>query len=99
MNESARLISEPIKVGVSGFDPTTMAIGAPGIPTSFDWRNQTYEIVRVEEQWKKVNHEGYVRRHYFRVVTQDGSRFEIYCERKARSARQQKTRWWLYRQL
>ncbi|MCZ6678900.1 MAG: DUF6504 family protein [Candidatus Poribacteria bacterium] len=99
MNAVPKLISEPIKVSGSGFNPAAMAAGSPGTPISFDWRNRTYEIVRIEDQWKKVNHEGYVRRHYFRVVTQDGSRFEIYCERKARSVRQQKMRWWIYRQL
>ena len=97
MDTFTELISEPIRVSESEFDPAGMAAGSPGIPTSFEWRNQTYEVVRVEEEWRKINSEGYVRRHYFRVLTRDGSRFEIYCERKARSARQQKMRWWIYR--
>ena len=84
MSTSTKLIREPIKVSESEFKLTGMAAGVPGVPTSFQWPDETYEIVRVEEEWRKVNAEGYVRRHYFRVLAQDGSRFEIYCERKAR---------------
>lgn len=92
-----KFISEPII-------PTALAasriIGEPGIPIRFRWRDAEYEIARVIEKWKTTGDcwhksgERYVRRHWFRVITADGTEMKIYFERQARS-KQIKKRWWI----
>jgi len=84
--------------------PTLLAapavIGEPGIPIRFHWRDAEYEIARVIEKWKTTGDcrhgsgERYVRRHWYRVETTDGTEMRIYFERQARS-KQNKKRWWL----
>jgi hypothetical protein len=79
-----------------------MATGAPGLPERFVWRGQEYRIEKVVEKWKESSPcrsgggERYLRKHWYRVRTTDGSQMKIYFERQARSARQAKQRWWLY---
>jgi phosphoribosylglycinamide formyltransferase-1 len=40
--------------------------------------------------------ERYVRKHWARIRTADGTVMTLYFERQARSRRELKTRWWLY---
>lgn len=77
-----------------------MSAGEPGLPTRFAWRGTQYEVAQILDRWKTTGpcHHGsgeqYVRRHWFRVVTTDGTQMEIYFDRQPRS-RQKKQRWWL----
>ena len=95
------LISEQLKPML---DQTVHAvvIGAPLLPAKFLWRKNEYEIREVLEMWKESGScthgsgERYVRKHWFRIRTTSGDEMKIYFERKARSARQVKRRWWIY---
>lgn len=100
-----RHITKPQEKFVSeSITPTLLAApavpGEPGIPVRFLWRGVEYEIGRVIEKWKTTGDcrhgsgEKYVRRHWFRVKTTDGTEMRIYFERQARS-KQNKKRWWL----
>ena len=82
------------------FDAASMSAGEPGLPARFVWRGAEYRVAHVIEKWKTTgpcrHHSGeqYIRRHWFRVETTDGTRMEIYFDRQPRSA-QKKQRWWL----
>lgn len=71
------------------------------MPSRFRWRKREYEIARVLETWKTTgpcrngSNERYVRRHYFRVLTSDGTEMEIYFDRQPRRGQNPKKRWWL----
>lgn len=95
-----QLISEPVQPVL---DQTAGAVivGAPLLPAKFLWRGVEYEIREVLETWKETgpcthgSGERYVRKHWFRIRTAGGDEMKIYFERKLRSARQSKQRWWL----
>jgi phosphoribosylglycinamide formyltransferase-1 len=94
-------ISEPITPVAGTFDPGGMTRGEPGLPQRFVWRNTEYTLAAVLEAWKEdgsCRHgsgERYLRKHWFRIQTEQGPRMRIYFERQARSKGQSKTRWWL----
>ena len=77
-----------------------MCTGEPGLPARFLWRDTEYEVAKVLEKWKTTGdcHHGsaeqYVRRHWFRLETTNGTEMQVYFERQPRS-RQNKKRWWL----
>ena len=83
-------------------DTARMAGGGPGLPMRFAWRGTEYAVERVLDEWKETgpctsgSGERYVRKHWFTVRTTDGAEMTLYFERRARSAREKKTRWWLY---
>ncbi len=94
-------VCEPIKpAGV--FDASRMARGEPGLPTAFEWRDDTYRVAQVLESWKSTgpcthgSGEVYLRKHWYRVLVDDGSSWVIYFDRKARSRAQAHVRWHLY---
>ncbi len=93
-------VSEPIVPVGASFDAASMSGGEPGLPARFVWRGAEYRVAHVLEKWKTTgacrHHSGeqYVRRHWFRVQTTDGTQMEIYFDRQPRS-RQGKQRWWL----
>ena len=96
-----QFISEPISLPVGA--ATALAIGEPGAPSQFVWRNTTYTVAQVLRTWKGSSPEGhtagnevYVRKHWFEVDTTDGQRMKIYCERQTRNAKKPQARWWLY---
>jgi phosphoribosylglycinamide formyltransferase-1 len=95
-------ISEAIKPVEGTFDTAGMAIGEPGLPGRFVWRDKEYEVAEVLEKWKESgkckggSSEMYLRKHWFKVRCSDGSEMTIYFERQPRSKRQNKNRWWLY---
>jgi len=97
-----RFISEPIEPVVATMDTSRIAIGEPAMPTLFKWRGREYVVVEVFETRRQTSHcrcgsdEQYVRRHWFKVRTADGSVMQIYFDRQAASAREKKKRWWLY---
>ena len=95
------LISEALKPSGTSFDTSTMALGEPGLPTAFLWRNETLEIDKPLEAWKetgrcKSGKEQYTRKHWYTLRTRCGKTIKVYFERKARSVKQAKLRWWLY---
>ena len=93
-------VSESITPVEGSFVTSPMAAGEPGLPLRFRWRDTEYEVAEVLDTWKTTGacHHGspeqYVRKHWFRVETTDGTRFEIYFDRQPRS-RHTKQRWWL----
>jgi hypothetical protein len=95
-------VSEPIKPVADTFDISGMTKGEPGLPGRFMWRDKEYAVANVLEAWKESGPcrsggpERYLRKHWFKVRTEDGLEMTIYFERQARSKRQNKTRWWLY---
>lgn len=81
---------------------SAVAVGAPIVPSGFIWREEEYRIESVLETWKETgpckhgSSERYLRKHWFRIRTTDGTEMEIYFERQARSSKQRKRRWWLF---
>jgi len=95
-------VSEPIQPVAGTFDTTGMTRGEPGLPQRFAWRDTEYTVAAVLEVWKEdgpCRHgsgERYLRKHWFKIATEQGPRMTLYFERQARSTRRGKMRWWLY---
>lgn len=74
----------------------------PGLPQRFTWRGTEYSIVGVIEQWKSHGPcrsgggEVYLRRHWYKILTDPPAVLTIYFERQARTAKRPKARWWIY---
>ena len=99
---NGQLISQPIKPLLDEVDARRIIPGEPLLPTGFSWRGGEYRVGEVLESWKETapcthgSGERYVRKHWYRIRTPEGDEMKIYFERKARSAREAKRRWWLY---
>jgi len=97
-----RFISEPIQPVAGAEVFAGMAQGGPGLPMRFRWRHHEYAVARVIRTWRETtpcdhgSNERYVRKHWFHVETDQGSQMKIYFERRARSRREMKIRWWLH---
>jgi len=97
-----KFISERIKPVEGSFDATGMACGEPGFPGRFFWRDKEYAVAEVLEKWKESgpckggSNEMYLRKHWFKVMTEDGLEMTIYFERQPKSKQQSKKRWWLF---
>ena len=95
-------VSEPISPAAETYGTAGMSAGGPGLPGRFTWRGAEYEVAELLDRWRETgpctsgSDERYVRRHCFRVRTTDGAEMVLYFERRARSAREKKRRWWLY---
>ncbi len=100
--KAEQFVSEPIKPVQGTFDPAGMTRGEPGLPKQFAWRDKEYTVTEVLEVWKEDgpcksgSSEMYLRKHWFRVATEEGPEMTLYFERQPRSKSQGKTRWWLY---
>jgi hypothetical protein len=100
--KTEQFVSEPITPVAGTFDSVGMTRGEPGLPRQFVWRDREYTVAEVLEVWKEDgpcrsgSSEMYLRKHWFRVVTEEGTEMTLYFERQPRSKRQGKTRWWLY---
>ena len=96
-----RFISEIIRPVASTCDTSRMAVGEPGLPREFVWRDRTIKIAAVLRTWRetgKCRHgspELYVRKHWFEVVTTSNSKLKIYFDRQPRKGRK-RDRWWLF---
>jgi hypothetical protein len=96
-------VSESI-VPVSGtFDAAGMSRGEPGLPGKFCWRRKEFTVVQELERWRdhgdcrNGSGERYVRRHGYRVRTEDGSILRLYFQRSVgRGKISPKARWWLH---
>ena len=100
--KTEQFVSEPIKPLQGTFDPAGMTRGEPGLPHRFLWRDKEYTVAEVLEAWKEDgpcksgSSEMYLRKHWFRVATEQGTDMTLYFQRQPRSKRQSKARWWLY---
>jgi hypothetical protein len=95
-------VSEPITPHAGTFDAAAMAMGTPGLPKGFDWRERSYAIAARLESWKESSPEGgnpnrerYLRRHCYRLRMDDGSEWTVYCLRQAARGGPGKRRWYL----
>ena len=101
---SEEFICEPLKPQRGSFDPAAMSHGEPGLPASFTWRGQTYRIAGLIEKWKtsgpchSAPHSGemYLRRHFYRVLTDPPAVFTIYCDRQAHNRKRPAARWFIF---
>jgi len=97
-----QFVSEPIHPVESTFDPSGMVRGEPGLPKRFTWRDDDYVVAEVLATWKEDgpcksgSSEMYLRKHWYRVATEQGLEMTLYFQRQPRSKGQSKTRWWLY---
>ena len=95
-------ISELIEPVVGSGDAAAMVAGAPGLPGRFVWRGREYVVVAVLRCWKESgacrsgSAERYLRKHWYKLMTDDGLEMTVYFERQGRGRAQQKKRWWLY---
>jgi hypothetical protein len=100
--KTERFVSEPIQPVEGTFDSTGMVRGEPGLPHRFLWRDREYNVASVLEVWKEDgpcrsgSSEMYLRKHWFRVLTEQGEEMTLYFQRQSRSKSQRKSRWWLY---
>ncbi len=99
---SEEFISEPIEPLAGTFDMAAMTRGEPGLPGRFKWRDKEYAVADVLEAWKETGPcrsggpEMYLRKHWYKFITDDGTEMTIYFERQPRSKHRKKVRWWLY---
>ncbi len=96
-------VSEPLTPLGGSFDTALMARGEPGLPQHFRWRRQEWHVAAVLETWKthgdcrNGSDERYVRRHVFRVQTEEGPLLQIYFQRTmGRRSGKSRLRWWVY---
>lgn len=79
-----------------------MRRGEPGIPERFTWAGKEYALAGVAEAWKTSgpcrngSGERYMRRHWYRVVTDPPMELVIYCDRQSRTRGKPARRWWVY---
>lgn len=97
-----QFVSESIIPITATADTRAMAMGEPGLPTEFKWKQTKLEIAKVTRTWKETgpcsSHGGgemYVKKHWYEVTTALHGKAQIYFERQARG-RNKKERWWLY---
>jgi hypothetical protein len=97
-----QFVGEAIRPVVATCDTARMAAGGPGLPRAFVWRGRTVEIQTVLRSWRETgpcrngSGERYVRKHWYEVITNSGSRMKLYFERQSRSRAARRQRWWLF---
>jgi hypothetical protein len=97
-----QLVSEPLEVVLLEGSAGSVIPGAPLLPGTFRWRGTEHVVGELIEAWKETgpcthgSGERYVRKHWFRIRTTRGDEMKIYFERKPRTAREARKRWWLY---
>lgn len=98
-----QLISEALTPVVATSDTSRMAVGEPGLPREFLWRGRAVRIATVLRSWKETgpcrhgSGERYVRRHWYEVAADDGTRMKIYFDRQQRPRHgRREPRWWLF---
>lgn len=97
-----QFIGEQITPASGTASTAGMARGEPGLPGRFTWRDREYHVLRVLQQWKSSGPcrsgggEIYLRRHWYKVMTEPPAIMTIYFDRQARQPRRPRARWWLY---
>ncbi len=99
----ASFVSEPLTPLGQSFDTALMAQGEPGLPHHFRWRGQEWRVAALLEKWKdhgdcrNGSGERYVRRHVYRVQTEEGPVLQVYFQRTFGKSRPgSRVRWWVY---
>ena len=94
-------VSEPIVPVAGTFDTAGMSRGEPGLPGKFRWRRKEFTVVQELERWREHGDcrngsgERYVRKHGFRIRTDDGSILRVYFQRTVGRGAMSKARWWV----
>ena len=95
-------VSEPIVPVRGTFDAAGMSRGEPGLPRQFRWRRKVFTVAQELERWRdhgdcrNGSGERYVRRHIYRVRTEDGAILRVYFQRTVGRGAIGKARWWLH---
>jgi len=100
--DHAEFVCEPL-VPVKGTgEATAMAAGKAGLPGRFTWRGRAYRIVGVISSWKRSGpcrsggNEMYLRRHYYKILTDPHAVMTVYCDRQVKDRKHPKAIWWVY---
>lgn len=95
-------VGEALMSAAGTADVKAMACGKPGLPDAFIWREREYRIAGVLKEWKTSgpcrsgSKEMYLRRHWYKVLTDCGLVMTLYFDRQAKDSSRPKARWWLY---
>ena len=98
----AVFFSEPITPQAGTSDTAKMGRGEPGLPTGFEWRSESFDIVEELSAWKHSSREGggagdlYLRRHYYKLRMSDEAVWTVYFVRQTPRSGNPKSRWFLY---
>lgn len=101
-NNAEEFIGEALTPVAGSGDAGGMARGEPGLPKCFTWREEEYRITGLISAWKSSGpcvsgaSEMYLRRHWYKVVTEPAMVMTIYCDRQAKDRQRPKKRWWVY---
>lgn len=93
-------VSEVLSPVGTSFDTAAMARGEPGLPRKFRWRDRELAVAEVLETWRDYGDcthgsgERYLRKHGFRVRTEEGLVLKLYFQRTFGKSRPT-PRWWL----
>jgi len=99
---TSEFVGESIEPVAEAIDSARMATGEPGLPRRFRWRGAEHTIVEVIESRRETgacthgSGERYVRRHWYRVRTGDGTEMKISFDRRSANARQMRDAWRLH---
>ena len=102
---SARqFVSEALTPDAGTADVGAMARGEPGLPTGFTWRGSEYRVAGLIEKWKdhgpckssSQSREMYLRRHWYKILTDPPMKMTIYCDRQAKDRKRPKSRWFVH---
>ena len=102
MISGEEFISESIQPLTATSLTGRMAIGEPGMPQAFLWRGKTFRIKEVLRMWRKTgacrhgSAERYVRKHFYRVVTEAGEQMTLYFMRQPLRGKPNASRWVLF---
>ena len=99
-----QFVCEELKPAAGTADASAMVRREPGLPTSFTWRGVQYKIAGVIEQWKShgpcrsssKSKEMYLRRHWYKILTDPPMVMTIYFDRQARNRAKPKSRWFVH---
>ena len=101
-SNSEEFICEAITPVPGTADVEAMIRGEPGLPEFFTWRDTQYRIASVISKWKSSgpclsgSNEMYLRRHWYKILTDPPLVMTIYCDRQPKDRKHPKARWWIY---
>jgi len=101
-HDSGEFICEELTPAACSGDAAAMARGEPGLPGRFTWRGAEYRVAGLIRKWKTSGPcrsgaaEMYLRRHWYRILTEPPAVMTIYCDRQAKNRKRPKARWWVY---
>ena len=97
-----RLVSEAIQPVKGTFDAAAMARGEPGVPGRFVWRDREHRVTRILETWKDIKPGQdcpdcmYLKKHWYRIITDDGTQMRLYFDRQPRRGKSASVRWFVF---